>query len=104
MLATNSGVFFEAAVPGEAGDGVSQGDPEGLDDEAADEVGSGGFAHVNADRKIELVRKGSEEEDLFEALWQNIEWKEMAAGNVFESVKDEDEGRNFENPKGEHGH
>jgi hypothetical protein len=104
MLAADGGIFFDAAVPGEAGDGVCKGDPECLDDEAADEVGSGGFAHVNADGKKELIREGGVEKDLFEPFRQNIEWKEMAAGDVFEGEKDEDESGNFEDPKRKHGH
>ncbi len=104
ISAADSGVFFDAAVPGEAGDGVGKDDPEGLDDEAADEVGAGGFTHVNADRKKELVREGGIEKHLLEAFRQDVEWKEMAAGDVFEGEKNEDESRNFEDPEGEHRH
>src|SRR5262249_50888490 len=103
-LAAYGGVFFDAAVPGEAGDGVSEGDPEGLDNEAADEVRSGGFAHVNADREKELVGEGGELENASNAGRQDVQWEEMAAGDVFEGVKDEDESGNFENPKRKHGH
>ena len=35
-LAADSGIFFEAAIPGEAGDGVSEGHPKSLDEQAAD--------------------------------------------------------------------
>ena len=104
MLAADGGVFFDAAVPGETGDGVSEDDPESLDDEAADKVGSGGFAHVNTYREKELVREGGIKKDLFETFGQNVEWKEMPAGDVFECEKYKDEGRNFEDPKGKHSH
>src|SRR5689334_22757758 len=66
VLAADGGVFFDAAVPSEAGGDICEGNPESLDDEAADEVGAGGFAHVNADGKIELVGEGSVKEDLLE--------------------------------------
>lgn len=104
VLTADGGVFFDAAIPGEAGDEVSEGDPEGLDDEAADEVRAGGFAHVNAYGKVELVRERREVESLFETVREDVQREKMAAGDVFEGEEDEDEGGDFKDPKSEHGH
>lgn len=104
ILAADGGVFFKAAIPGEAGHEIGEDDPEGLNEETAEELWAGGFAHIDTHRKVKLVREGRVVKDLFKAFWQDVEREEMTAGDVFEGEKDEDECGDFEDPKGEHGH
>src|ERR1051325_7063535 len=103
-LTTDGRVFLDSPRPGKMRGEPCQHDPEDLKGQSPKKVRPSRFPHINADREIHLIGKWSEGQNLRDSRRKNIEWEEMAAGDVFEGVQDEDEGGNFQHPEGEHGH
>ena len=91
-------------MPRETREAVHEHDPAELNQQTLRERRARDLAHVYADGEIKLIRERREEERAGDPGRQNVQRKEMAAGDVFEGVQDEDEGGDFEHPEREHGH
>src|ERR1044071_1474572 len=103
-LSSDSGILFEPTKPRESCQAVSADDPHRLNQQTAPQLSTAGLAQINAHGKVELIWKGRKEESLFERGGQNIQRKQVTAGDVFEREQNENKCRNLEDPKGEHGH
>src|SRR5882672_5582566 len=90
-LSSDSGIFSDTAMPGKTRQAVSRRCPRGLDEQTTNQAHAAGFAHVNTDGKIELIGKRREVKRLFDTVRQNIQGKQMTAGDVFEGKQNEDE-------------
>src|ERR1019366_42744 len=101
---TKCRIFFDAAPPHEPRKNIGRNDPQKLDDQAAPQFRARRLAEINADGEIHLIRKRREKKNLFQHRRQNIERKQMAAGQIFKREQDEDEGGNFQEPERQHGH
>ena len=65
-LASDRRVFADATIPCKSREKIREQNPQSLRDEAAHQFRACYFAHVNADREIELIRKRCEKEDAFD--------------------------------------
>lgn len=102
--ATNGGVAADATAPDPLEEEVADSDPRALDQEAPGEFIAFDPAEPDGDREVEEVGVRGEEDDLFEPAGEDIEGKQVTAGDVFEGELDEDEGGDIEDPEGEEGH
>src|SRR5437868_11975097 len=83
---------------------VGKPNPGNLDEKTARQCQAGDLSHVNCDREIKLVRKGRVQQRLGKTTRQYVQWKHVAAGDVFKSEQDEDKSGDLQHPKSEHRH
>ena len=96
-------VAADASIPHEFCDGCGDDDPRGLDEHSFVESGFVESFEKNGNREVEFVGKDGVFCQGREGGGEKVEWEYVAAEEVFEGVKEEDDGRNFEKPEREHG-
>jgi len=70
-----------------------------LDYQTPAQIAAPCLAKVNTDRKIELIRKRREEKQALDAVRQNVQREQVAAGDILEGKQDKNKGRNLKTQK-----
>ncbi len=101
---TDGGITSDATAPDPLEEEVAHDHPGALDQEAPGEIIAFDPTEPDGDREVEEVGVRGEEDDLFEPAGEDVEGKQVTAGDVFEGELDEDEGGDIQDPEGEQGH
>jgi len=83
------GVFSDAAAPGDPRQAIGQQHPQQLREQGGPDGRAGDLAHVNGDGHVKHGRKRGASQHLLERGRQQVQRKQMAAGQVFEGEQDE---------------
>src|SRR6267154_4438426 len=81
ILPSDSGIFSNATMPGKTCQPVSHDGPGGLNEQTANQIHASGFAHINTDGEIKLIGERREVKRLGHTARQNIQGKQMTAGD-----------------------